>query len=261
MSKNVGIVRLRAGDLQVDPAVQRPLDVRRVRYDAEHFNPDGLGVLTVSKRSNGSYIVLDGQHRTAIVKLVGDEDYKLNCEVFEGLTTPEEAALFRVRNNMRRVRALDLFLVRLTEGDPIAKKVEGVVEDNGWKVGVGDPTKLISAVVRMERVLQMDPDSVPTALEKALATSTRAWGHVPGAGDGRIIEGLGLVYVRYGAAVDTDSMIRRMATFEAGPLGLLGRAHGLASIIRAKAPQALAEVVVDEYNRHRRSSRLPEWRS
>src|SRR5512145_213860 len=131
------IRQIAAGRLRVDPTIQRGLNRNRVNREVERFNPDGLGVLTVSDRGKNDLVIIDGQHRTEIVIASEGERYLLQCEVFTGLTHQEEAALFLVRNNMVVPKAMEQFHVRITKNDPVAVYLKAIVERHGWKLGPG----------------------------------------------------------------------------------------------------------------------------
>lgn len=249
--------------LSVDPRIQRPLDKGRVRREADRFNPDGLGVITVSDRGKAELVVLDGQHRMEIVRAAPDAGayYPMKAEVFTGLTHEQEAALFLVRNNMARVSQLDRFLVRTTENDPDVLKIVEILARYGWGLGMGDMNYKMSAVARLEKVWNLDKRDQGSALERAVATATTAWGHVQGTGDGRVLEGLGLLFSRHGVKVDTEALIAKLAQYPGGPLALIGKARALASMIRVRVPNAIAEIVTEVYNKGRPATALPAWRS
>jgi len=248
---------LAVSSLIVDPDVQRTLDTRRVNAIAESLNMDALGIITVSRRKNGSYHIVDGQHRVAAVRLAGGDDEKVMCRVFEKLSLADEAVMFRLLNNTAKPMAVDLFRVRVVEGDPDAVRIVDIAREYGWKIAQQTHGGAIAAVAALERVYLRDPD----ALSKALGVITRAWGHEPPANDGRIIEGVGLVFARYGAAIEVADLAPRLSSFAGGPGALLGKAKGLRDMIGGTQTNAVAEVVVETYNRARRTRALPPWRT
>lgn len=244
---------LTVSQLIVDPDVQRALDQRRVNAIAENLNLDALGTISVSHRANGSYHVVDGQHRVQAVRLAGGDDEKVLCRVFDGLTRSEEAEMFRLLN---KPQAADLFRVRVVEGEATACAIVDIISQSGWLIGFGRGN-YIAAVNALERVYRRSPE----ALERAVSTIARAWGHVVPGNDGRLIEGIGLVYARFGAAIEVADLVPRLASFAGGPGALLGRAKGLQEMIGGNQPNAVAEVVVEAYNRGRRTRAVPPWRA
>lgn len=248
---------LAVSTLMVDPRVQRPLDKRRVTKIAEALNFDALGVITVSRRDNGDNAVIDGQHRVEALREAGHGSMAVTCRVFKGLGLPEEAAMFRLLNNTAKPQYIDQFRVRVIEGDENAVAIARIITRHGWKIDMQTGSNTFAAVAALERIYNLDDISA----ERALVTVTRAWGHESNAGDGRIVEGVGLVHVRYGDAVETDDLIDRLSKVPGGPGALLGRARGLKDLIGSTVPRAVAEITVELYNARRRTKALPPWRA
>lgn len=247
---------LAVSSLLVDPNVQRTVDTQRVERIAAALSPDALGTITVSHRNNGSYHVIDGQHRVAAVRLADGDDAKVLCRVFDGLTLAEEAEMFRLLNNTAKPQALDLFRVRIIAGDPDALAIVDILHRYGWAVGQAQAGH-IAAASAVERLYHRDAE----ALEKSVAAIARAWGHDIPANDGRLVEGIGLVFARYGAAIEVADLVPRLASFAGGPGALLGKAKGLREMIGCQQPAAVAEIVVETYNRARRTRALQPWRA
>lgn len=247
--------RLDTGKLTVDHDVQRRLDQRKVEKIAAEYNPDAVGVITVSHRDDGTYHVIDGQHRAAAIRALGDDT--VVCRVFHGLSIGEEAAMFRLLNNTNKPQQLDLFRVRVIEGDTVAVAISDILKRHNWSLSTDSVDGCFAAVTAAERVWRLDPEAV----EAAVITATRAWGHDRAALDGRVFEGLGLVYARYGEAVDVSAMIDRLARYAGGPGALVGKARGLKDLIGSTVPRAVAEIVVGVYNARRKTRALPDWRS
>lgn len=243
--------------LVVDSDVQRALDNRRVEKIATELNHDALGTITVSHRANGSYHIIDGQHRVSAVRLAEGDGVKIMCRVFDGLTIEEEAELFRLLNNTAKPGALDLFRVRVVEGEETATYIHDMLVRHGFRLGLASGGVVFAAVAAAERVYRLKPD----ALEWTLSTVVRAWGHEGASTDGRIVAGLGLVYARYGTAVAPDEMADRLARFPGGPGGVLGKARGLKEMIGGHIGSAVSEIIVETYNRKRKTRALPPWRT
>lgn len=249
--------RLPISALTIDPAVQRSaIDRRRVKKMVDDFDPEGIGVITVSERSDGFLHIADGMHRVTAARIVGTVD-KVMCRIFTGLSLQEEAKLFRLLNATAKPTAIDLFKVRVVEGDPVAIDVNRIVIEQGWHVDLSNSRGAFAATTAAERIYHLDP----VALEKSISTVTRAWGHEREAVDNRIVEGIGLVFARYGSTVDPDDLAERLARFPGGAGALIGKARGMQNIIGGKVSKALAEVVVELYNTRRRTRALPAWRA
>lgn len=249
------IRRLKVDQLMVDPAIQRNLDQRRVAKMAAEYDPEAVGVLTVSRRTNGSYHIVDGQHRHAAARAAEGDHAELTCRVFKALGAEDEARLFRWMNNTAKPQAIDLFRVKVVEGDPATVHLNSMITSLGWDINLSSGTHSFAAVTAAERIYRIDPPAV----ELALATITKAWGFDDA--DGRVFEGLGLIYAKHGSLVDLPAFADRLASFPGGQMAFLGKARGLADLIRATVPRAVAEVGVEVYNARRKAKALPAWRS
>lgn len=241
--------------LIVDPAIQRSLDRRRVAKMVADYDAEAVGVLTVSRRTNGSYHIVDGQHRHAAARLALGESAELACRVFTGLSTEDEARLFRLLNNTAKPQAIDLFRVRVIEGDPAATDIDRMIRNAGWDIKIASDPHAFSAVAAADRVYKADP----CALEKSITTISKAWGHDEA--DGRVFEGIGLLFARYGEAIELTALAERLSVFPGGQRALLGKARGLADLMSVPVVKAVAEVVVEVYNARRKTKALPAWRS
>lgn len=256
------IRQIAAGRLRVDPTIQRGLNRNRVNREVERFNPDGLGVLTVSDRGKNDLVIVDGQHRTQFAISSEGESYLLTCEVFTGLTLRQEAALFLIRNNMVVPKAMEQFHVRVTENDPVAVYLKTIVERHGWKLGPGAMNTHFNAVKALERVYLLDRESDPTAAERAVATLAGAWGHADGAMDGRLVEGLGRLYARHKEAIDTGYLAEKLAKGDRDPISFVGAARTLRNLRKGSVVDAVAELMTREYNQYRKPrTQLPAWRA
>jgi hypothetical protein len=152
---------------------------------------------------------------------------------------------------------IDLFRVRLVEGDPTALAINDLLDRHGWKPAASTGTGNFGAVQTVERIYL----SEPAAAERAIATLTRAWGHDPNGADGRVFEGLGLLFLRYGDAVDVEALVEKLSKYPGGPGRLLGAARGLREMVGSTVSRSVAEIVVGLYNQRRRTKALAPWRA
>lgn len=249
-----------AEELMVDAAVQRTVDQLWVRNRIPRFNPDALGVLVVSRR-DGDLHIIDGQHRVELCRQAG-YPHALECLVYNDLTLAEEASMFRVLNDRRKVNPIDLFRVRVVEGDPTATKLNLLLNEHGWTVQASKAAGAFSAVGAIEKVyLGWGP--VPSAnlgvCESVISVITEAWGHNAHGTRAEIVTGLGLLLVRHGRKVDLTKLVTEMASTSGGPLVLCGRAKALRDMSGGRIGDAMAANFINMLNKGRRSNRLPSW--
>ncbi len=100
---------------------QRPLNMRRVKEIADHFDERLANMPKVSFR-DGNYYVFDGQHTIAARKLLNDgEHLPIMCRVYYDLSESDEAMLFSQQfGASRSLQAGTLLRARIIAGDPAA---------------------------------------------------------------------------------------------------------------------------------------------
>lgn len=250
--------------LIVDPDVQRALDPNRVANMVKHFRRDAVGVIVVSQRDDSTYHVIDGQHRVAALGGAGHENDIVTCQVYLGLTRADEAAMFNVLNNTRRVHAVDQFRVRVIAEDPTAVTINTLLEKHGWKVRMGAYDGCFVAVNAIEKIYKTargsDEDKAAN-VELLIRVITEAWHHKPAGMHNTLVAGIGAVINRYGDRVDTVKLVSSLAGYAAGPRGLVGHARGLKNFRGGLVNDSVADIVVELLNKWRRTGKLPEWRS
>lgn len=256
--------RLKVADLSTDPRVQRPLNLNRVNAIVSLYNPAGLGVLSVSRRGPAGIqdVIIDGQHRREAILRVNDGGGEALCHVYSGLTLADEAELFLLLNNTTKPRLIDRHLVSVTAGDEMANSIAKLTSEYGWKVTDQAGPAAINAVGSLQKVWRLSErvEADPNLITMTLMVINRAWGTQENAARGVLMEGIAAMFAEYGAKLDTDVLIRKMAGFPGGPDGLHDRAQTYAKMERFTVPMAVARLLVKEYNVGRRAGALTEWR-
>lgn len=257
--------QLRYDQLFVDHDVQRVLNEAQAAKIAENFKPEAVGTLVVSHRDDDSYHVMDGQTRRAGAIGAGHAEELVDCQVYEGLTRAEEAAMFRLLNDRRSVGAIDKFLVRVVEGEPIAVDVARVLERFGWTVSHARNNAKVQAVGALEAVYsqcaKVSRGHALTTLTSVVNMITEAFGHDPDGMRSEIVQGLGAVVGSYGTQMDKPKLMREMAQYEGGPLSMVGRCKGLREMRGGRIADNMADVLIGMHNRKKQAGKLPGWRS
>lgn len=255
-------------DVHTDPRVNtRPVDNGWVdRKLSEGFDPDKLGVPIISARPDGTYVWLDGQNRGSLTRRAGWGDQKIQARVFRGLTVAQEAELFLGHNDNRQVKPVYKFLAKVTAGDPDAVAINQVVNELGWKISDYVADRHVTAVRSLEKIhagdkrSDSDMDGINT-VRQTLRVTTEAWGYKAEAATGQLLQGIGMVFSRYGDAIDTSALVKKLSSYPGGAAGVLGDARGLQQYHGGTVAHCISETVVRLYNKNRRAGALPEWRS
>lgn len=240
----------------------RPVDEAWVRRTAKKFNLEAIGVPAVSLRQNGTFIALDGQNRVALLREVGLGNHMLTCRIFEGLSLAEEAGLFVLLNSGRAPNTMSKFLAALTAGDDTTLDIVRIVELNSFKIDRNGGDNAIMGVSTITKLytkdLRRNKGQTPTVLNLTLSTIVNAWQHQPGVTHQAIIEGVGLMYLIHGPAINQAQLTERLASYPGGPEGLRLKAAGLASALGGSVANSVAALITEAYNKGMQSRRLPK---
>lgn len=256
------VVWIPVNKLFVDSDVNtRPLQQARVDRLAENFDPDLVGVLDVAPREHGRYAIIDGQHRAQAVRQALGEDQNVPCWVHKRITKAKQASLFVGLNNSSAVPPLYQFIGRVNAGEAKAVAIHDIVTAAGLKLETSARDNTIRCVSALERIYTGGGDYTagPKALESALSIIINAWGATTSSLNGSIVEGVGLVLLRYRDQIDTEALIQKLATTKGGPAALLGQARALKDWRGGTVPRCVAGAVVTIYNKGRRTGALGDW--
>jgi hypothetical protein len=136
-------------DLQVDPKYQRLIDINFIKK-AKEFDPLLVKPLSVFRRPNGEYMVVDGQHTTVLAATYVEdpENFELPCQIQEHPThftiqqcVEAEAAYFKRFNSLRNtVSAVAKLRSDIAQGASYALAIEESFQSLNIQVeGIGAP--------------------------------------------------------------------------------------------------------------------------
>ena len=230
---------------------------------ASQFNDSKFGYLTINQSDDGTVTIIDGHNRLLALEMLGYEDYIVTCEVFKNLTDAQIAALFSGRNNRKAMDTITLFLNDLEAGTEEAVNITSILADFGLHVARTrkGSDRAVSAVNALRKVYRMPGVYAQRgrALSAALSLLMESWG----GGDsmsGELIEGTGTFMARHGTEINKAALADRLTGYVKGPRGLAGDARTLRELHGGTAAHTVAYVLTVQYNKGRRSGRLPDWR-
>jgi hypothetical protein len=271
--KRITYEKLTAGVLDVDHRVQRDhVNESKLNKIRAKYNRPALGTLVVSRREDGTKVLLDGQHRWLVVKELEGETAELDCRVHHGLTLQEEAELFVYYNVQEAASPLDLHKARVTQGEKVALDIDKAARDNGWVIGAGHGR--ISAIKVLEDLyLQAENEFTeygPQLVSDTIAVVTQAWGvDEPHAASANILKAVGKfllsveVYItetgRPSSFFDRSRLALAMQSkFKGGAKGWISAQRGIAQGSEMTLGQAMLESLYQAYNKMGRSGKLPD---
>lgn len=245
-----------------DLRVQRSIDSKMVNEIIADFDRDALGIPVVNHRKDGSYHVVDGQHRVEALKAMNMLDEEIECLIYEQLTLAEEAALFRRLNHAKQVQPIDRFRIRVVEGDPVACQINDLLNAYGWKVTGGRRASggfsAVSAVERIYRGPKGNEQNLGL-LRDTVDIIVKSWGMDQSGAKAEVLRGIAAVLKEYGDKVDKPKLIRELSKYGGGPRRLLGVARGLRDMRGGAVSDAMAETIITMLNKGKQN-KLPVWR-
>lgn len=238
-------------------AQRSKINESRVNYLLSNFDLDRIGLPVLNEREDGSYYILDGQHRIeALKRWLGEgwEKQKVECEVFIGLTEAEESAMFLALNDTLRVGVLDKFQASVNAGFVDQVHVQKIVEGAGLCISTDKVPGAISAVGTLQKVYtRSDGDT----LARALRLVRDSFGD-PGL-RAQVIDGVGHLCQRYNGILDESIAVEKLSKVHGGVNGLLGKAEVLHKQTGNAKSQCVAAAAVDIINTGRGRKKLPSW--
>lgn len=154
------MVWLPKGDLKVDKTYQRPVNPRAVHRISANWNWVACGVLIVSLRSDGTYYIVDGQHRWEAAKKL-DNVTNVACLVFELNNVIDEASGFLAANTERQVPLMiHRFNALVAIKDRVALVADELIRSSGRTLRRQTGKQYISCVGDLMRCLRSDKTTV-----------------------------------------------------------------------------------------------------
>jgi len=238
--------------LAFDDRYQRAMMPARVHALMGRWKLEDVGAITVNIRGGKPYVI-DGQHRVRAAMELGLGDTKVLCHVYTGLTVEDEAHKFLALNDARSVTPLDRYRAGLVAKDPVAIGIRDILAKHGLVIGNASPKGgVLRCVSKAVMFYGRDPD----LLDRICAVLVEAWGTRSSAVEQVVFTAAGIVLDRYNGEIDQSLLVRKLAKYRGGPAALMGDARGWSDVKPISVTRAAAEIMVDVYNRGKRSGQL-----
>jgi hypothetical protein len=229
---------LTVDEIFADPTYQRVLDINRARTMAATWDRRLAGIIEVSDRgahAQPRYAIIDGQHRWAAAKLLHPTP-TLVANIHEGLTPPEEAALFDKLNRQRKQPTTwDHWRARRAAGDDLVIAIEQTatkhqlrVYEQSGKDGVITCCSTLEKIATSAGGLDL--------LDATLNLLHTAWGDARDAYDAPIVSGMSMLIYTQGARLNGQRLVDALT--ETPPR----RVRFTASAMRDSTPGSLAKL-------------------
>lgn len=242
-----------AGDINVDHEVQRELNSGHVYTIRKNMDQAAMGVIYLSKRSDGSYHCLDGQHRVWAMREL-DPTFIFNALVYENLTLEREAELFiRFNEGRKAVGTYDKFIMHLKFGDQPHTSISDMLHSRGLEVGRVASANRIGAVGKLVDVANEFNLEV---LDLTIAILSTAWSRDKDTWRSELIGAVSrLIY--YNPQINTDDLSLTLRINE--PINWVAMKDKGASTGK-DADRSIARELADRYNKGDKSQGRPSKR-
>lgn len=125
---NTYLDKIHQSQLFVDFGYQRQIVKKRVEEISKNFDAAAMTTLIVSKRENGQYAIIDGQHRFVAGKKAKIDFF--HCLVYTNLSYHDEAKLFHTINNNRGpMKSVQQFKALIESNDEASKQILSIVQN------------------------------------------------------------------------------------------------------------------------------------
>jgi hypothetical protein len=240
--------KVKLNELEVDRAYQRPITAKMERM-GQNWNDEIVGVITLSRREDGTLWILDGQNRVGAAMMAGRET--LDADVREGLTLEQEAELFdRLNSTHTNVTAIDRFKARKVYNDPEALDIEAIVKSHGGtiaeKLGTrGSDDNSIRAVASLNRIYRKAGRG---GLDHILKIITQAWGGIDYETTNELTLGGIYEFIVRQKRFDEERLIQRLN--EEGLSNIKRMAHAHGQIFGGSGNKNFYRAILEIYNKN-----------
>lgn len=246
-----------AAKLFIDRIYERPMDLTWVRRIASGFDPDKFHPILVSDRGNGTYAVIDGQHRIAALDYMGWLDQNVPCLVYSGLTIEEEAELFATQSDVKPVAKHDDHRAKVVARREVPLSIQKILNESGYRVDRG--SRLPDNIQAIQAVYSVYEKSSPDMLVTVLRLLGLTWRPKMWQPNSAILQGLRYFLTRYSEhdAYREERLLEILAGI--GPKDFHDLTSRQMSIVGGSQGANGARVLLQRYNLKLRGNRLPDW--
>lgn len=193
---------------------QRVINEKRVRAMVRDWKPLIAGVLELSRRRDGSYFVIDGQHRVSALLQMADQGPRIvRAVVWHGLSPKQEAEKFAEAQDAKHRRPIvpeDTHNARVYAEDDRALAINAAVEAVGFRIGKASGNESLTKLPAVQKLYDVEERYGLDILAAALQFIAKVWGTTPPP-EGPLVGGVAQFMAMYPDARYTPLM-RRLAT-------------------------------------------------
>jgi hypothetical protein len=235
-------VRLR--DLVTEDRFNRPISESWIAELMSTFSAERFGCIELWARDDGTFVILDGQHRTETLRRLGvREDIKcVPAIVHYDLKLDKAAELFVWLNHTKIIGPLNKFKALLTAGHRETTDIDQIVRAQGLTVG-GNQDGRLGCIVALRWLYNLG-EPRGAVLARTLATLHGAWATASEAYTQAMVRGVGR-YLNKHRDVTPGDLAEALIRGPGAPINLTGWAKAVAGTQRMPLDAAIAMIVED----------------
>lgn len=262
-TKQFGIYKeIPINQLFIDFSYQRQISLSFVKKIIGKFDKSLIGILRVVTRKNGTFSVVDGQHRLAVLKTMGYDS--IPCLVYPEITMQEETMMFHDLNqSIHKLTSLEDFWALVGAGDKDSIAILEVIEKNGLKVSKrsGDREGQKQSISAIGIVRQIVRNYKLDILDKSLNFITKVW---PANGEsltGQLMEGIAIFTKRH-----SNNPVYSDKNAQKKLMGLnislvIVKSRNQAKVYDTRTCYVIADILCEAYNKGLSKDKKLTWNS
>jgi Family of unknown function (DUF6551) len=236
----------------------RPTRPHRVNKLVLEWDARKMLPIILSMRSDGNFAIIDGAHRVAGAKMVGNET--LPAYVYIDLTVQEEAGLYRAFGDYMAQTPLDKWHAAIAEQQPEYLVLANILLKHGLHVPNSKGNEGTGRVLAVDAILSVARQHGPMLLDETLGILKDAWDSTPRAVSAISLRGMSAFMARYHkhANFDRTTFVRRLSSAGVDAVERDAKNLQTGTIANSNAEGAFGRALVAIHDA-RKVRKLGEW--
>lgn len=248
------VIKVRADELKIHPLAQRELVPSNLKRLKTTLDLDAIGVMHAVEYDKRGLLIIDGQHRLHALMDNDFGEWPVEVKIHLDIKNDKEACdKFWKLNKRATVSPYDTFMVEYHAGYPAAMGVYALALKHRLKIARGAADGSLICVSGLKRVFGFDNGKT---LDETLTTVTTCWGTKSAALEGKLIEGIGMVFFKCMNSIDRAALEKKLSKYPGGPQALIGNARGMMQHRKTPLSRCIGDLIIDAYNKGRSVGKL-----
>lgn len=233
--------------LRTDMSYQSPVKENQVKKIVKNFDPQSVDSIVVSRRSNGFYYIVDGQHRVEALRRLNIT--QVLAKIHSDLTVEEEAKLYRDINTRPTKSPKSMAKASIKHGDEHAIRIMNTVNATGMQIDFDNQNATVGYIGAYRSLERIVKDYGDLGLIETISFIKRVYGNESKYFQGFVMEGFAKFLANYYTQINQDSLKERLEKL--GYNSLMAEVNKQRPNFKSKK-ECLPFVLADIYNKKRK---------